>query len=62
MMDTKDQKTKDPEDDWLKVTAVKCPHCGYVWTVRTPKPKKCPNCFWRIKLEGRKTIEEKTKL
>lgn len=26
-----------------------CPKCGYEWTTRTAKPKKCPNqkCqFW----------------
>ncbi len=61
MMDTKDA-TKDVSEGLLKVTTVKCPHCGYVWDVRVAKPKKCPNCFWRIKIEGRKTVKERTKL
>ena len=23
---------------------MKCPKCGYEWTPRVPRPKRCPRC------------------
>jgi predicted amidophosphoribosyltransferase len=28
---------------------MKCPSCQYEWVARTADPKRCPNCFKKVK-------------
>ncbi len=37
--------------------ALTCRRCGYTWEPRVPKPKECPECKARLRLEKEHEVD-----
>ena len=53
LITVKYNKTTNSLEKSGRIEPMKCAKCGYSWTPRVKKPKKCPYCVNRIKYENK---------